>query len=710
MQWPRSATRIGFLGLLAAALFFPVTAAHAEPDPEITFDVPPDTFTEEDGTNYLTLAEPSQHNSYTFSGSVTWSEDTFHIKVTGESATAETTLDFCDSDEMQPDDDSQDWECTITDSKDDPVGTFYDLSAEIVSDGEEHTPDPEPVGVVILATPEIDDAVLDNDEAELSGNRPVEMGVEVYDGNLNGTISAPDDDPLCSDHEWEPVWSCTIDASDWDTDGHEISARYVPIDHDVLISPFFHPSEYLHVNLEPVVAEPPDDPEPDPDEADPEPSDEPTPESSTPPKTEPASPNSNTSSSESSPSSVSELQNEPTRKPPRTLNLEPDPSASSSAESSSNSANDPNSRDTGTEESGKPEKSVTDSDPTPEPADSGAASLPSNDSSEAATPPIDAKGPGGLSSEPSTFGHELKTVAAITSMPPAVWGGSALIGSAFVIFVALPSELLHATLRSNYSRVFGTITPLWRGFTRFVPFVNRSLSQPASAALTLGIAAAISASAMASSLNIVVWIRLILAMFGAFVITNGLGVALAWLFGSRFQASPRFNLMPGFLVLSAASVLFSRLLGFQPAILFGILMVVAFGRELPRAHRGALATVFCGVFLIIGALAWLGYNTMDPATVGFFPEFVREFFTALATGGIGYCVIALLPMTYLEGLPIFRWSKWLWAGLYVLVLVTFQVTIMRMPNSWQELSGAAMAWCMVFGAFGVISLATWAWK
>ncbi|UFU02017.1 hypothetical protein LQF12_10890 [Ruania suaedae] len=200
-----------------------------------------------------------------------------------------------------------------------------------------------------------------------------------------------------------------------------------------------------------------------------------------------------------------------------------------------------------------------------------------------------------------------------------------------------------------------------------------------------------------------------LAMWLAFATTNGIGVAIGWALGHRYGAGPRLTLMPGFILLTAAGALLSRLLSLQPAIIFGVLVMTTFGAGMTSAQRGRLAAAVCAAFTGLGLLAWLGHGLIAPGATGYGAELLREYLTTLLTGAIGYCVVALLPLTFLDGQRIVRWSRLVWAALYAVVIGLFLLAVAPLPGSWQEATRAALLWCGAFGAFGVVSVAVWAW-
>lgn len=674
-RWPRGLIALAFiLGVFVAASGVP---SHADPQAELTTNMPDGAVLDPDSDydDYvLFVPDASAHTPYSFTGTAQWSEDPFRVSVYGYEAPNEERTPVCHSAELEPESQSQDWSCSFDATAQQPGPSYFEFTAELEVDGQEDPLETAVVGVSVLNTPSASavDVAADGDTASLVGDRPLDMGVEVFDGKLSGPDGGSAAEPLCADTDGASTWSCEIDTSAWDAGSRTVSARYVPVNNEEFSSGFQTSSDFRWVTVEKPGLEP--DPEPEP---------EPAPEHS---GQTPSAQNPGTSSG-----------------PPDAVGHE----AHSSKEPRSESAQDP---------IGEPaDSALSEEDEDVSRRFAGTSDYPEHDSSQRAEKLVpDVKGvvstTGAPAATPSSFGRELRRVSNVASTPAAVIGGAALVSGAFVMFVALPSELLHATLRQNYRRAFNRLTRGWQHATRMLPAMAQVPFPPWFRVVSvLTAASVISAGAMASSADPIIIVRLTAAMFAAFMTTNGLSIVTSWLMGRRFAMWPQLTLMPGFLLLSALSVVFSRLAGLQPAILFGILMVVTFGKALPRNQQGVLSTVLSGTFLGIGVFAWFVYSLIDSGRTGMTVEFLREYLTTLATGGIGYCVVALLPLTYLEGIAIFRWSKSLWAVLYISVIVIFQLTVVRMPGSWQEMSGATMLWCTAFGTFGVVSVAVWAW-
>jgi hypothetical protein len=67
----------------------------------------------------------------------------------------------------------------------------------------------------------------------------------------------------------------------------------------------------------------------------------------------------------------------------------------------------------------------------------------------------------------------------------------------------------------------------------------------------------------------------------------------------------------------------------------------------------------------------------------------------------------LLPLTFLEGRPIFEWSRKVWAGVYAVVLVTFMVLIVPISGNFHDSRGNLTLLLTGLLAFSAVALAIW---
>jgi hypothetical protein len=116
-----------------------------------------------------------------------------------------------------------------------------------------------------------------------------------------------------------------------------------------------------------------------------------------------------------------------------------------------------------------------------------------------------------------------------------------------------------------------------------------------------------------------------------------------------------------------------------------------------------------GLTIAAGVLAWLGYGLASLASgPGFFNNLLIESLAAITLEALGTLVIALLPIEFLDGRTIFRWSKLAWAGLYLLTLLVFLFVVVPLTDNWGVASAPIFGWGTLFVVFALVAVVTWA--
>ena len=88
----------------------------------------------------------------------------------------------------------------------------------------------------------------------------------------------------------------------------------------------------------------------------------------------------------------------------------------------------------------------------------------------------------------------------------------------------------------------------------------------------------------------------------------GLGVS-AWFVRRRDSGvSLSVRALPGALVVAAACVLLSRVVGFEPGYLYGVLAGLVVGGALSAVDEGKQAALASGVTALVALAAWLGWG------------------------------------------------------------------------------------------------------
>jgi hypothetical protein len=199
-------------------------------------------------------------------------------------------------------------------------------------------------------------------------------------------------------------------------------------------------------------------------------------------------------------------------------------------------------------------------------------------------------------------------------------------------------------------------------------------------------------------------------LLGIVVVTLAFGLP-GWLAHGRGNA-PAIRVVPVSLLVGVACVAISRLTGFQPGYLYGLLIGLVFARELSRAEEARLVAGGAVLMLATALLAWLTLGWAGPddgssiaGTAG------RTALAAVVVAGLEGVTFGLLPFRFLPGEPLFGARRAVWAALLgVGAFAFFHVLINPASGYLADTSPTPLVTTIaLLVAFGGVSLAFWAW-
>ncbi|MCC6375901.1 MAG: hypothetical protein IT191_02660 [Microbacteriaceae bacterium] len=285
---------------------------------------------------------------------------------------------------------------------------------------------------------------------------------------------------------------------------------------------------------------------------------------------------------------------------------------------------------------------------------------------------------------------------------------TAVVTLVLVALIGLPSTFLDQTLSENYHRVFGWTSKL----VDKAKSVIRLRPLPTWLPVGIGIALACFISGFVDpgfGLNLGS-IRMFVSIVLALVIEDVLG----WVVIRRVlkhvdpELEPRPEFKFGFLLVVIAAVILTRVTGFEPGLIFGLVLGMSFGVTLALSRDARVKLVGLGWALAIGVIAWVGYGTLSGAS-GFWPVFASETLGAVSLSTLSAFPIALLPIRGMDGGVIFKWNWRIWGAAYIFGLLIFFVVLMPMPFSWAEVGAPLATWVVMFIAYFAVAIGLWAW-
>jgi len=166
------------------------------------------------------------------------------------------------------------------------------------------------------------------------------------------------------------------------------------------------------------------------------------------------------------------------------------------------------------------------------------------------------------------------------------------------------------------------------------------------------------------------------------------------------------------LLIAIVCVLISRLSGFQPGYLYGLIISIVFVTEISLRDEG-LGTWLASLWLLaLSFVSWIllgiARQMGGDATLQLF---IQTILATFVVAGIEALVIGLLPMRFLPGHPLFAWRRSLWFPLFALAIFGYLLILVDPANGYlSNDSQAPMLVGIVFlVTFGIVSFGTWAY-
>jgi hypothetical protein len=313
---------------------------------------------------------------------------------------------------------------------------------------------------------------------------------------------------------------------------------------------------------------------------------------------------------------------------------------------------------------------------------------------------------------------ELPTATVAVTAQNALWASALAV--ILVLLLAFPTQLLDSAAEKGSERIaqwgarFTTVAGgAGTAVTRLRAAVARATSITGWRAAAIGITAAAIISSFvdpAFGLN-VASIRAFVSILVSLVLQIVAGwLLLVWVVRRTHpKATAEFEFRPMTLLIVVVAVILTRITGFEPGIIFGLVAGVGFGALVATAERARVALIGIGIAFTLSVLAWLGYSLLSllgddgPVVV-----FLSETLSSLAIVGIVALPIALLPIGGMTGHAIWIWNRWIWAGSYAVGLFGFFLILMPLPFSWQEVPLSLPVWVGLFFAYAIGAVVAWA--
>ncbi len=177
----------------------------------------------------------------------------------------------------------------------------------------------------------------------------------------------------------------------------------------------------------------------------------------------------------------------------------------------------------------------------------------------------------------------------------------------------------------------------------------------------------------------------------------------------RYQAGGRVHAALWTLVLAAACVLVTRVTAVQPGYVYGIIAGFVFRMALTTEDQGQMAFRGMGTLALVGIAAWFLRIPFEPSSglLAAGPgRAVSDVLARIFVTSVEAVAIGLVPLPFLDGDPLWRWSKLRWAALWALALALFAHVIvypvtLSQPNPSVTTLVTVVATTVAYGAIAV---------
>lgn len=294
------------------------------------------------------------------------------------------------------------------------------------------------------------------------------------------------------------------------------------------------------------------------------------------------------------------------------------------------------------------------------------------------------------------------------SLDPVVVLESAALAIGVVVLMPFPGQLFNSTLEEHEADVrrWLRLDRLGRAAAGFGAW---SASWPGIVAFTLAAALLYSLLDPTFGVDLHSLATFIGMLAGIVVVTVAFAVP-AWLVHRRAGDAARIKIVPVSLLVGIACVAISRVTGFEPGYLYGLLIGLAFARELSASLEARLTAIGALLMLVTALAAWVVLGAL-PVGDAFLLVALRTALAALMVAGLEGVVFGLLPMRFLPGEAIYAWNRTVWAAILASGAFTFFHILVNPASGYLSDSTRTplVTVLALFVGFGLISVGFWAW-
>jgi hypothetical protein len=183
----------------------------------------------------------------------------------------------------------------------------------------------------------------------------------------------------------------------------------------------------------------------------------------------------------------------------------------------------------------------------------------------------------------------------------------------------------------------------------------------------------------------------------------------------QFGEWGKLNFLPGSLVVTVVMVLACRIFEFQPGFFYGALAGLAFRSALSEEVQGKMTAANWLFSLVISVGAFflrvpVSAAAAEPGSSIWWIG-VEICLSLIFLWGVEGLAVGMLPMRFLDGRKVLRWSKPAWAALFFLGVFATVHVLLRPGSGYVGSTDGTVRFgvMLLFVLFGVGSFAFWAY-
>ncbi|HYZ91885.1 MAG TPA: FGLLP motif-containing membrane protein [Actinomycetota bacterium] len=290
-----------------------------------------------------------------------------------------------------------------------------------------------------------------------------------------------------------------------------------------------------------------------------------------------------------------------------------------------------------------------------------------------------------------------------------------------LILLGFPSELFNNTLEEHHERIFGRLAGLRTRYRRARSTWRRPGREPLRLPAGVGfIGFAIAGGLIYSLLDPELgWNQASFALILGLITALGIGT-LAFelpvlLYERRAGSHGRIRALPQAMLAGGGLVLASRLLSFQPGYAYGIVAGYEADDEgLTDEQQGKAVALGAISALTVAVGAWFAFSAIDSKVedgARFGLLVADAALSALVVSGIQGVAFTLLPVSFMDGATVMKWSRTAWAALQGLAGFALFYIVLRPAGGFVDYSSStpAVAIFVTFAAFALFSIGFWSY-